>query len=110
MPDGGRARLRTAILADSLVVGGAERVVQTLALRLAEFDVDVELGCLREAGPIGEALRDAGVPIRTHLGPGRADLANVWRVRRWLGTAGADVLLALDHSNALFFGRLAARW
>lgn len=101
--------LRAAILVDSLVVGGAERVTQTLARRLHEFGVHVEVGCLRAPGPIGDALRREGVALASGLGPRRADPRHVLHVRRWLQGVGADVVLILDHSNALFFGRIAAR-
>lgn len=105
----GPARPRVAILADSLVVGGAERVVEALALRLGSRGFDVTVGCLRAAGPIGASLAARGVPVESDLGPARLAPGQVFAVRRWLRRTRADVLFVLDHSNALFYGRLAAR-
>lgn len=109
MPADGPARLRVSILVDSLVVGGAERVVETLARRLGAFGIDVSMGCLRAPGPIGKALASEGLPLEHGLGPSRIDLRQIGHVNAWLGRTGADVLFVLDHSNALFFGRTAAR-
>ena len=56
-------RRQLVILADSLVVGGAERVLQALAEDLPGEGFSVRVGCLRSAGRVGEELRAAGVPV-----------------------------------------------
>ena len=106
---GDAGALRVAFLVDSLVVGGAERVLEALVHGLPRHGVDVVVGCLREPGPVGEALRAAGVAVAHGLAPRRLDPTHVLSVGRWLGRTGADVVYVLDHSNALFYGRVAAR-
>ncbi len=106
----GADRLRVAFVVDSLVVGGAERVVQALASGLGHEGFEVVVGCLRSPGPIGEALRTRGIRVDEGLATRRADPLQIPAVIRWLRGVGADVVLVLDHSNALFFGRVAARF
>lgn len=105
----GADRLRVAFVVDSLVVGGAERVVEALAAGLGHEGFEVVVGCLRSPGPIGEALRTRGIRVDEGLATRRADPLQIPAVIRWLRGVGADVVLVLDHSNALFFGRVAAR-
>lgn len=105
----GGGALPVSILADSLVVGGAERVVQALALELPRHGVAAAVGCLRGPGPVGDELVAAGVPLRPHISPGPRDPRGLWRTRRWLRSTGARVVYCLDHGNALWWGRLAAR-
>jgi glycosyltransferase involved in cell wall biosynthesis len=106
----GADRLRVAFVVDSLVVGGAERVVEALANGLGHEGFEVVVGCLRSPGPIGEALRTRGIRVDEGLATRRADPLQIPAVIRWLRGVGADVVLVLDHSNALFFGRVAARF
>lgn len=97
-------------LVNSLVVGGAERVVEALCQDLPDHGVDVSLGCLREAGPIGRSLADGGLEVVDQLAPrGRAP-GQVLDLRRFLKRRAPQVVYLLEHSNALFYGRLAARW
>lgn len=106
----GRPVRRLAILADSLVVGGAERVLQALAEDLPGEGFSVRVGCLRAAGPVGEELRRAGVEVDDQVAPSTRSPLSTVRVARWLGRTGAEVAYLLDHSNVLWHGRLAAAW
>lgn len=106
----GADRLRVAFVVDSLVVGGAERVVEALVTGLQHEGFEVVVGCLRGPGPIGEALRARGVRVDEGLATRRADPLQIPAVIRWLRGVGAEVAFVLDHSNALFFGRVAARF
>jgi glycosyltransferase involved in cell wall biosynthesis len=99
---------RVEFLANSLVVGGAERVVESLCHGLAAHGWQVGVGTLRELGPIGESLRDRGLDVSSSLAPRRRDPFQLWSIRRHLARVGADIVYLLDHSNALLYGRLAA--
>lgn len=101
--------MRVLFLANSLVVGGAERVFEALCLDLPAHGVDVFAGCLREPGPLGQLLANAGVPLTAHLAPNRLDPRNWGRLARHFRRIAPDVLYVLDHSNALLYGRVAAR-
>jgi glycosyltransferase involved in cell wall biosynthesis len=98
------------ILADSLVVGGAERVLQALAEDLPGEGFSVRVGCLRTAGPVGDELRAAGVPVDEGIAPWARSPLSTARVARYLEQSGAEIVYLLDHSNVLWHGRLAAAW
>jgi glycosyltransferase involved in cell wall biosynthesis len=98
------------LLVNSLVVGGAERVIEALCRDLPQHDVDVRIGCLRERGPIGRSLAEAGLEVVENLAPARRSAAQLWSLRRFLRRQRPHVMYALEHSNVLLYGRLAARW
>ncbi len=67
------------------------------------------LACLRDAGPIGRSLADRGLRVDQNLAPARRSFSQVISLRRYLKRAKPHVAYVLDHTNALFYGRLAAR-
>jgi glycosyltransferase involved in cell wall biosynthesis len=69
----------------------------------------VFVGCLRAPGPVGESLRRQGVALAAALAPGRLDPRNWRRLARHIRALAPDVVYLLDHSNALLYGRVAAR-
>lgn len=91
------------------MIGGAERVLQALCEDLPQHDVEPSVGCFRAAGPVGRALGDAGVPVSEQLAPARRSLAQVWALRADLRRHRTHLVYCLDHSNVLWYGRLAAR-
>jgi glycosyltransferase involved in cell wall biosynthesis len=103
-------RRQLVILADSLVVGGAERVLQALAEDLPGEGFSVRVGCLRTAGPVGDELRAAGVPVDQQVAPSPRSPWSTIRLARYLEGCGAEIVYLLDHSNVLWHGRLAAAW
>lgn len=88
--------INVGVLASTLAVGGAERVLQTLArgLRLRSYNFYVI--CLRRRGPLGEELATEGFTVdeNTLLKPGEWG-PTLGRLRR------CDVILALDHHNVI---------
>jgi glycosyltransferase involved in cell wall biosynthesis len=103
-------RRHLTILADSLVVGGAERVLQALAEDLPGEGFSVRVGCLRSSGAVGDELRTAGVQVDEAIAPSARDPFSTVRVARYLQHEATDVAYMLDHSNVLWHGRLAAAW
>jgi glycosyltransferase involved in cell wall biosynthesis len=89
--------VNVAILIDTLVGGGAEGVVQRLALGLARRGQRVFVYCLKVAGTPAERLRAAGIVVREGSSRGLDPLL-YWRLGRWLHGDGIDVLHA--HSCA----------
>jgi glycosyltransferase involved in cell wall biosynthesis len=104
------SRRNLVILADSLVVGGAERVLQALAEDLPGEGFRVRVGCLRGAGPVGRELREAGIAVDEQIAPAPRNPVGMVPVARYLAERKADILYVLDHSNALWHGRLAGAW
>lgn len=89
--------MNIALLTESLDGGGAERVVQRLALGLAQRGARVLVYCLRKAGPAGGSLQAAGVTVREAQSIGR-DPRLTWQLGGWLRRDRVDVAHA--HSCA----------
>ncbi|MDD3642369.1 MAG: glycosyltransferase [Candidatus Krumholzibacteria bacterium] len=107
--NGTGSRTRVIILASTLVTGGAEAIVQAIALGMPGRGIDPTLVCLRAPGEIGERLAGAGIPVRAGLrgrgwgGGALMRLVALLRVRR------DAVLLCLDHHDSIALGVAAAR-
>ncbi len=102
-------RPRVCFIADSLVVGGAERVIEALATGLPREGFETSVFLLRAPGPVGDALIARSVDVRSHLLPANWRPDGPWRLRNALRAGRADLVHVLDHSNALLHGRVAAR-
>ena len=89
--------MNLALVIDALVGGGAEGVVQRLALGLADRGQRVFVYCLKAAGPPAEHLRAKGVVVREAESRG-LDPMLYWRLGRWLRSDRIDVVHA--HSCA----------
>ena len=88
--------LNVAALASTLVVGGAERQLASLARGLRDAGHRFSLFTLRAAGPVGEELAADGFAVAAGL---LARPATVFRTLERV--RGHDILLALDHNNVL---------
>lgn len=99
-----------SIVLDQTAVGGAERLLLDLCRHVDRSVVEPRLVCLRQAGPLGDDFRAAGVPVEIVGRSGRFDPTTLVRLRRSFRSAGADVVLVVHHNRAaLVLGRIAAR-
>jgi glycosyltransferase involved in cell wall biosynthesis len=84
------------VVASMLTVGGAERQLASLAYGLRERGYRFSFYFLREAGAVGEELRDDGFDVVAGVGKNPV---------RWPGVVGElrgnRLLLVLDHNNVL---------
>ncbi len=101
--------MKVRFLADRLPVGGAERVVQALCTGLPELGIETSLSTFRGLGAIGEEIAAAGVPVNPSVLPHPRLPSSLPRLVGHLRSDSPDIVYVLDHSNALFLGRLAAR-
>lgn len=103
---------------ESLGIGGAERTVQDLAMRLPRHGITTAVCCLRD-GPLRAPLERAGVAVFC-LGLRRrsivrlpwfiADIARVlWRLTRLLRSQNIDILHA-HIADAAMLALAAGRW
>ena len=97
--------MNIALLIDDLTIGGAEAVVQRLAIGLVQRGHRACVYCLTDAGPPGLALADAGVTVRAAHSTGR-DPTLAWRLARWLHQDRIDVAHA--HSSSAVVWTLPA--
>ena len=88
--------IKVGALASTLAVGGAERQLATLARGLRERGYRFSFYLLREAGAVGNELRDDGFDVAAGVAK---------RPARWPGVIGelrgCRLLVALDHNNVL---------
>jgi glycosyltransferase involved in cell wall biosynthesis len=101
---------RVEMLASTLVTGGAERVIEALALGLPAHGMAVRILCLHEAGPVGDAIAGRGTPVVSRIARGRRDPFACARLAALFARNRRGVLLSLDHHDAVFTGAAAARW
>lgn len=97
------------ILASTLVLGGAEKVVRALALGLPGHGFNPHIICLRGLGSVGEDLCRRGVTARFGLMRSRFDAAVFVRLYNLFREGRESILYVLDHHDALFWGGLASR-
>ena len=91
-----------------LDVGGAERAFVQIAIGLKSRGWDVNVISLRDAGPLAETLRQAGIQVDAlHCG-GPADFRAIGRMKHALQKNLPAVLLTFLH-QANMVGRIAAK-
>lgn len=100
---------RVEMLASTLVTGGAERVIEALALGLPARGMPVRILCLHEAGAVGEAIARRGTPVLSRIAKRRRDPLAFVRLASLFARNRGSALLSLDHHDAVFAGAAAAR-
>ncbi|MBD3179856.1 MAG: glycosyltransferase, partial [Candidatus Latescibacteria bacterium] len=98
------------ILASTLVVGGAEMIIRSIAETLPDEGFQVELLFLREPGKVGDLLIGKGFDFRSGISRSRFDPLALYMLLSLFRRHRNSVLLSLDHHNAVFLGALASRW
>lgn len=100
--------MRVLMLNSTYHVGGAERILQLIALQLrSRFDVHV--CALYEPGTVGEQMAEQGLPVHALYGISRADPRVLLRLLRLLVQNRPDVLLTVDSPHAVVYAALAKR-
>lgn len=102
------SEIRLTLVASTLALGGSERVMRSLFLRLPGHGFRLQLLLLRDPGPIGEELLAAGVPGSSRLARWSCDPLCLLRLIGCMRRFRPHIVLCLDHRNAMFWGRLAA--
>jgi glycosyltransferase involved in cell wall biosynthesis len=101
--------VKVTVLASTLAIGGAEQLLLELLRAIDRERFDVDLAFLREPGPIGQEAIDLGYPWRENALASRLDPSAPFRLARILRERGTEVLLIINHLNALTYGVLAAK-
>jgi glycosyltransferase involved in cell wall biosynthesis len=89
-------------------VGGAEMLTANIIRRLNRMRFTPELCCLKERGPLGEALADE-IPVHANLLAGKYDLRVGARLVHLLRRRKIDAVVTVGAGDKMFWGRLAAR-
>ncbi|PAY17283.1 glycosyl transferase family 1 [Rhodopirellula sp. SM50] len=91
----------------SMPVGGAETLLVNLLRRMDRNVVCPEVICLKEPGPLGEAIADE-FPVHSHLIGGKYDVCVLSRLVRLMRRRQSDVVITVGAGDKMFWGRLAA--
>ena len=101
--------MRVAVLVSTLAIGGAEQALKSLLTRLDRERFPVDLVFLNDPGPLGQELIRLGFSYREGLLRRRLDPGAPFRLARLFKSLGTDVVLVVNHLNALAYGVAAAR-
>lgn len=101
--------VRLAFLQASLPIGGAERLVQSLILRMNPARVDACVLNLYGPGAVGDELIAAGRRSFDHLAASKLDLRTGARLREVLEREAIDVVYAYDSALPMFWAGLQRR-
>lgn len=96
------------LLSSTLVTGGAEGVVRSLALGLPEHGFLPHIICIHDLGRVGRELAKRGVTAHFGLSSGSFDPSVFFRLYRIFRREWEAILFSMDHHNALFWGALAS--
>jgi glycosyltransferase involved in cell wall biosynthesis len=103
-----RRPLRVLFVQTDMRVGGAEMVTANVIRQLDRRRFSPELCCLKELGPLGEALA-AEIPVHHGLLRNKFDV-RVWpRLTGLLRARQIDAVVTVGAGDKMFWGRLAAR-
>ena len=94
-------------LLPTLRVGGAERQVEALALRLDRARFTPIVACQHERGPVAEALESAGIAVHQLSGRQRVDAGFFWRTLALVRREQVRIVVTQGFSTGVV-GRLAA--
>jgi glycosyltransferase involved in cell wall biosynthesis len=100
-------RIRVALVASTLGVGGAERVTADVLELLPEGRFETRLYFLRDAGWWGRTLFERGLGGVERLRDGASHTTALCRLVRHFHAYRPDVVVCLDHHDAMTLGRLA---
>ncbi|WP_372897476.1 glycosyltransferase family 4 protein [Stieleria sp.] len=91
----------------SMPVGGAETLLVNLLRRMDRSVVCPEVICLKQPGPLGEAIADE-FPVHSQLIGGKYDVCVLFRLVRLMRRRQTDVVITVGAGDKMFWGRLAA--
>ncbi|QDV86747.1 glycosyltransferase family 4 protein [Planctomycetes bacterium TBK1r] len=91
----------------SMPVGGAETLLVNLLRRMDRSVVCPEVICLKQPGPLGEAIADE-FPVHSQLIGGKYDVSVLFRLVRLMRRRQTDVVITVGAGDKMFWGRLAA--
>lgn len=93
----------------SMPVGGAETLLVNLVKRLDRTRFAPEVVCLKEPGPLGEALIEEGVSVHHSLLSGKYDLTILPRLVNLIRKRKYEAVVTVGAGDKMFWGRMAAK-
>jgi glycosyltransferase involved in cell wall biosynthesis len=102
-------RVRVVFLTSSMQVGGQEQYISQQIRHLDREQFEPLLCCLKDSGPLAEAVQAAGIPVFNGFQRFKYDPIALIRLTLFLFRQRPSVLYIFDFRNVLFIGRLAAK-
>ncbi|QDV12851.1 Putative glycosyltransferase EpsD [Rosistilla oblonga] len=106
-PRNRRGPLKTMFVITSMPVGGAETLLVNMIDRFDRNRIVPEVCCLKEPGPLGEAIRDR-VEVHSHLLTSKFDPRTLPRLISLFRRQQVDAVVTVGAGDKMFWGRLAA--
>lgn len=101
---------RLLLVTNRLLMGGAERMLVTLAESLDPQRVRPVVACYKEPGPLAAHLEGIGVPVHAHLLRHKMDVVVIERLCRLIRSERIDVVCPVGSGgDRMFWSTLAAR-
>jgi glycosyltransferase involved in cell wall biosynthesis len=88
-------------------VGGAETLLVNLLRRMDKDVIQPEVICLKDPGPLGEAIADE-FPLHHGVIGGKWDVSVVYRLARLMRQRRTDAVITVGAGDKMFWGRIAA--
>lgn len=107
LPRSRRGPLKTMFVITSMPVGGAETLLVNMIDRFNRHVIVPEVCCLKEPGPLGEAIRDR-VPVHSHLLSSKFDPRTLPRLASLFRRRQIDAVVTVGAGDKMFWGRIAA--
>lgn len=100
---------RVLFVQTSMPVGGAETLLVNLVKRLNPARFAPEVVCLKEPGPLGEHLQEAGYPVHAGLLRHKYDVRVLPRLVSLIRSRQIEAIVTVGAGDKMFWGRLAGR-
>lgn len=99
--------LRCMFVITSMPVGGAETLLLNMMRKMDTAEVQPEVICLKQPGPLGEQIAEE-FPLHCNLLSSKWDGRVLPRLVRLLHRRRADVVVTVGAGDKMFWGRVAA--
>jgi len=103
------AKVRLTVFVSTLTIGGAEQLLLDFLAEINQDKFDLFVCFLKDPGILGHELIRSGVPAVSNLLERRFDPTTPFKLARILSARHTDLLLLINHRDALFYGVPAAR-
>ena len=104
----GKRPLRTMFVITSMPVGGAETLLVNMLDRFDRSRIQPEVVCLKEPGPLGEAIADRHI-VHSGLLKQKWDISVLRRLSKLMRDRRVDAVVTVGAGDKMFWGRLAAK-
>lgn len=100
---------RLLILANTLVLGGSERIALELARGLPAYGYHVTIATLSQPGEMAEEACEQQMDFYCNIAPNSKSPRAYIAIKKFLEQTNPDLIYVLDHENAIFWARILGK-